>query len=133
METIKKEQTKLFYADYLLSRQLIHQGCVVHQQIDTIYQRHIDESRAEVTSKINKMIYDLAEKQGRSVYDICLSTIPDVIYDPISTDGCRFNMNATIILRPIQLELEKGPGYWKRKYYALKDKMRALIDSKTDE
>ena len=97
----------------------------------------LSELERQNRSKLNKHIYELAEQQGVSVYDICLGYMPQFrpptfdISDIIKQSDT-FEMRMEVELVPMQLELDKGPGYWKGKYYRLKEHMQELIGNKED-
>lgn len=95
--------------------------------------------RGATNRELNKLLYDTAEKEGISLYDLCFHTVPKVeqAYPQIKFNRedytQSFEINYTIKLEPVDFEFEKGPGYWKNKYYRLKEAMQKLIDSKTEE
>ena len=78
----------------------------------------------------NGVLIKTAEQTGMSLYDLCLTTKPVYEYD-VEWDeekGCANNVT-TVTLKHIDFELVKGPGYWKGKYYKLKEEMQKLIDN----
>jgi hypothetical protein len=83
-------------------------------------------------SELNKRIFDMAEMNGMSVYDICFTFMPCFSEPQMIHEGETFRIEQEIKLEPIPFELEKGPGYWKGKYYRLKKKLQELIDNKND-
>ncbi len=86
----------------------------------------------DVIGKVNDVLYELAKKSGRSLYDICFTTEP--VIGPAEFDYSRFketgecNCAYNIILKPIMFDFEHDGGYWKNKYFELKKQMRELID-----
>ena len=121
---------------YENSKRLTEQSLKMDRKIQELLMQGFREERNQVVSAINKAVYDLAEKNGVSVYDICYHYMPDerdVYPSPkLFTDSKETRVTITKELRliPMEFELEKGPGYWKGKYYELKRKMRELIDNK---
>lgn len=83
-------------------------------------------------SRLNKDIYELAEKKGVTVYDICLNVVPEYSEPHIKHDENGVTLEQEVRLVPMPFEYEKGPGYWKSKYYRLKEHLRELIDNKED-
>ena len=131
METLS-EKPKLSYEN---SKRLLGLACSMHSAINDISAK-FNMSREKVTSEINKYIYELAEEKKCSIYDICYHFAPveknfrvDYPKDPRKGE-C--TMTSDIQLVPIEFEFEKGPGYWKGKYFRLKEKLQKLIDDKKD-
>ena len=91
-----------------------------------------DEIMKRERSHLNKAVFDMAEKNGISVYDICMQYMPKYGEPQIKygENGVTYDQDMRLV--PIPLELEKGPGYWKGKYYRLKEKLQELIDNKED-
>ena len=120
------------------SKRLLDRGLEIHDILNDIVRNGIRESDKILRSEVNKMLYDLAEKRGVSLWDLCFHVVPRVKMDtPEFADVTKLPPSCTvkygIVLEPLEFEFEKGPGYWKGKYYALKDKMRSVLDSKDDE
>lgn len=121
---------------YENSRRLIRQAVKMNNSIN-IMADVMKMERKQVTHKVNKVIFDLAEQQGVSVYDVCYHYAPVASYsEPKFNENnphCHtVDMQMVVKLVPMKFELEKGGGYWKDKYYQLKEKMQALIDDKED-
>lgn len=135
MEEIKQKHT--YKASFENSKRLIEQSVRIDRRInDMVFCRNCldptSEIRKKIVSDVNKAVFELAEKKGMSVYDICFRTVPveEPLEPKFSENG--FTMEGQISLVPIEFELEKGPGYWKGKYYRLKEKLQELIDNKDD-
>lgn len=79
----------------------------------------------------------MAEKQGRSIWDICFSFVPEYSTDNVNfyVDGKDkvFTSANTIKLVPLKLEFEYGPDYWKSKYFQLKKKIQSVMDEEGDK
>lgn len=81
----------------------------------------------------NKAIYEAAEAHGISVWDLCYMFAPVTDTKEIwnqESETHEITWQQTIRLVPIEFEFDKGPGYWKGKYYELKRQMQAIIDNK---
>ena len=91
----------------------------------------LEELGRYLTKELNKQIYEFAEQQGISVYDVCLGYMPQYS-SPRFDFGKADMMHMEVSLVPMPLELEKGGGYWKRKYYRLKQRLQDLIDAKEE-
>ena len=95
------------------------------------------ESKKEMTSKCNKALYDMAEKQGISLWDLCFSVVPrwnEVDSDVDMSDplNITFNADYRLDLVPLEIDFEHGPDYWEVKYRQLKSKIEKLISEKED-
>ena len=118
------------------SRRLTEHSVNMHKAINELFYNGFRESREKVVSEVNKAIYELAEKRRVSIYDICFNCIPvesfsepkiEEVDEPLKASA---SITSEVKLVPIKFEFEKGPGYWKQKYYELKKEMQKLIDSK---
>ena len=125
MKTIKK-------LSFENSKRLLDRGLKIHDMMTEMIMRGVRESEDELRKEVNKHLYELAEKRGISLWDLCFHVVPktNVRLDQESTN---YSVVYDITLEPLEFEFEKGPGYWKGKYFALKEKMRSLIDSKDDD
>ena len=119
---------------YENSRRILEQQAKIDSFVREVFYQHFNTTEKQVRQEINELLIKTAEETGQSLYDICFHTVPDIKH------GCCLPMGDlpgsegyTLTLKPVIFELEKGPGYWKGKYYELKRKMRELIDSKDDE
>ena len=118
------------------TRRLVERKSKVHDRIGQLVYDGICESIKDATSQVNKHVYELAEKQGCSIWDICFSFVPEYSTEMPKYDYERmeqFTVKGVVKLVPLELEFEKGPGYWKNKYLRLKEKMQNLIDEKEDD
>ena len=94
-------------------------------------------SKKEMTSKCNKALYDLAEKRGISLWELCFSVVPrwnQVESDVDTSDplNITFNADYRLDLVPLEIDFEHGPDYWEDKYFKLKEQMQKLVDDKDD-
>ena len=95
------------------------------------------ESKKEMTSKCNKALYDLAEKRGISLWDLCFSVVPrwnqvETAVDMSDPLNITFNADYRLDLVPLEIDFEHGPGYWEEKYRQLKSKIEKLISEQED-
>ena len=99
--------------------------------------RGFAESEKEMTSKCNKALYDLAEKRGISLWDLCFSVVPrwnqvETAVDMSDPLNITFNADYRLDLVPLEIDFEHGPDYWEAKYRQLKSKIEKLISEKED-
>ena len=93
----------------------------------------ISEIMRQQRSHLNKQVYDLAERQGVSIYDICLQYMPQMSEPQFShTDDGTVTYEQDLRLVPMPFEPDKGPDYWKEKYRRLKERMQELINDKEE-
>lgn len=131
------EKIKMPKLSYENSKRLLGLSCHMHSSINDLIVNGYDKSREKVTSDVNKAIYEMAEKRKCSIYDICFHFMP--VESEFRTDidnknplNQRYTISSEIKLVPIEFEFEQGPGYWKGKYFRLKQKLQELIDNKED-
>lgn len=95
-----------------------------------------DEYGKQIREAVNDAVYENAKRLGLSVYDICFRTVPRIHnkmdFDTSLLKEPKMSVEFTVELDPVEFELEKGPGYWKNKYYRLKEKMQEIINDKND-
>ena len=128
---------KKFEIDYLNSKKILARTVETSRKIDDIVHNQMCKTRDEATRRVNKLVYEMAEERGMSVYDICFSTIPDYEYvnhfEPSrDKEVMRCIGEMRVVLRPLEFDFEKNGSYWKKKYFRLKEKMQELIDNKED-
>lgn len=128
---------KKFTVDYLNSKKIIARTVETSRKIDDIVHHQICKTRDEATRRVNKLVYEMAEEQGISVYDICFRTMPDYEFvnkfEPgTDKDVMRCIGEMRVVLRPLEFDFEKNGSYWKKKYFRLKEKMQELINNKDD-
>lgn len=131
MKTIKKGMEKKRIAPYDVSMMLSERAAEVQRRISEILMEDHRKTQQQVTSEANKLAYDLAEKTGQSIWDICLTTLPDYSYDFKDNDG-RPGLVCKIKLLPIEFDFTHSPDYWEKKYYKLKNELQKLLDEKEE-
>lgn len=101
--------------------------------LHAVNDQFISEIMRQQRSHLNKQVYELAERQGVSIYDICLQYMPQMSEPQFShTDDGTVTYEQDIRLVPMPFEPDKGPDYWKDKYRQLKSKIEKLISEKED-
>jgi len=120
------------------TRRLLERKSQIHDKLEQLMFDGVCESIKEATSQVNKAVYEMAEKQGCSVWDICFTYFPEYSFvEPaFQIEGTKERIvraEGIVKLVPFELEFEKGPGYWKDKYLRLKEKMQAVIDEKEED
>lgn len=118
-------------APYDVSMMLSERAAEVQRRISEILMEDHRKTQQQVTSEANKLAYDLAEKTGQSIWNICLTTLPDYSYDFKDSDG-RPGLVCKIKLLPIEFDFTHSPDYWEKKYYQLKNELQKLLDEKEE-
>ena len=123
---------------FLDSMRLTERERRIHDELARAILDGFVEDQKKITHEVNKALYEFAEKNGMNLYDLCYEFVPSVqpvdmrvsgmdVFRPQRTTECE------IKLIPLKYEFSKDGGYWKKKYFALKEKMQALIDDKDDD
>lgn len=93
----------------------------------------MDVQSSEMRRQANKALYDLAEKTGRNLWDLCFQVMPHweetksgLAVGPRGMD-LTFNAEYQLELIPMRVDWEHGEGYWEKKYKELKEQLRQLI------
>lgn len=130
--TISFENMKCMEARRVKVDETLLQAAEIQQMANHTDQL-ISEIMRQQRSHLNKQVYDLAERQGVSIYDICLQYMPRMSEPQFShADDGTVTYEQDIRLVPMPFEPDKGPDYWKGKYRRLKKLMQELINDKED-
>ena len=122
---------KKYVAPYDVSVMLSKKAAEVSRRMQEILAESHEKTIQKVTSEANKLAYDLAERTGRSLWDICLTTIPDRSYDMEEIDG-KMQMVVKVKIEPIQFDFTHSPDYWEQKYHELRNKLIELTIPKDE-
>lgn len=130
--TISFENMKRMEARRAKVDETLLQAAEVQQMAD-----HTDQLISEVMrqqrSLLNMQVYELAERQGVSIYDICLQYMPQMSEPQFShSDDGTVTYEQDMRLVPMPFEADKGTDYWKEKYRRLKERMQELINDKEE-
>lgn len=120
------------------AHRLIEQGIKINDIIRESVFREIYENESKAIQDVNKAVYEMAQKQGISIWDVCFHFIPEFRYPEVDMDyfdprNVTYTAKTVIDLVPVEFELEKGPDYWEEKYSKLKLKMQAVLDDENGE
>lgn len=130
--TISFENMKRMEARRAKVDETLLQAAKVQQMADHIDQL-INEIMRQQRSHLNKQVYDLAERKGVSIYDICLQYMPQMSEPQFGhADDGTFTYEQDIRLVPMPFEPDKGPDYWKEECLRLKKRMLELINDKEE-
>lgn len=71
--------------------------------------RQVADSMKDLHSKMNKQVYEMAERQGVSIWDICFNYIPRLEYEQIMEEGHKFSLVVKLVPYPlIRRNFDKG-------------------------
>lgn len=130
--TISFENMKRMKARRAKVDETLLQAAEMQQMTDQANQ-FISETMCQQRNHLNKLVYDLAERKGVSIYDICLQYMPKMSEPQISHPNYgTFSYEQEIRLVPMPFEPDKDSGYWKERYFRLKDRLQELINYKED-
>ena len=119
------------------SKRLLERKSLVEDRLMQMMYDDTCRSIRDATSQVNKAVYEMAEKQGCSIWDICFSFVPEYSTDNVNfyVDGTDkvFTAAGSIKLVPLKLEFEEVPGYWKGKYFQLKKEIQSVLDEEGDK
>lgn len=129
---ISFENMKRMEARRVKVEETLLQAAEIQQLADPADQL-ISEVMRQQRRHLNKQVYNLAERQGVSIYDICLQYMPKMSEPQFShADDGTVTYEQDIRLVPMPFEPDKGTDYWKDKYRRLKERMQELINDKEE-
>ena len=73
------------------------------------YEYQMAETTKAMYSKLNKMVYEMAEKNGCSIWDVCFNYVPKIEYEHVRQDGEKWSleMRARLARLAIQQKMPK--------------------------
>jgi len=118
------------------TKRLLDRSLKVNDIIQEAFMNDLDKTREDVIHEVNKAVYEMAEKNRMSIWDVCFRCIPEYTYsDPIFTENDPntpfVELKGCVKLVPLELELEKGPDYWEGRYRKLKNEIQNVLDDET--
>lgn len=117
-------------APYDVSMMLLNKSLDAENRMREIVERCRDQTMEKVRKEANKLAYEYAERNGLSLWDVCLKTVPGSDFGLLKDEGDKYTMYANVRLVPIEFDFEHSPSYWEEKYHELKNKLEMLIKEK---
>ena len=114
-------------APYDVSMMLLNKSLDAENRMREIVERCRAQTMEKVRKEANKLAYEYAERNGLSLWDVCLKTVPGYDFGPFKDEGDKYTMYANVRLVPIEFDFEHSPSYWEEKYHELKNKLETLI------
>jgi len=134
---------EMHYKNYKLSfpdsKKLLDESVKKYDAIKRlVYENFAYETVDQATKAVNELLYKTAKEKNISLYDLCFRTIPE--YGTPEIEFKNENglikqdivINQEVRLIPVEFDLTHDGGYWKGKYFALKAKIRELIENKDE-
>ena len=57
---------------------LLQNAVCAESEIQKYIESHLDECKEEITKKVNELLYETAQKNGISLYQLCASVVPEI-------------------------------------------------------
>ena len=124
---LKTVSYKLSYPD---NKKLLEESCKKNEAIRVLANELYESNINQTTKAVNKLLIETAERMGVSLYDLCFHTIPELGAPKWNDDMTTCSQEISLV--PVEFDLTHDGGYWREKYFRLKDRMREAMD-KIDE
>lgn len=104
----------------------------VNGELQAYLLHHADKSEAEMISRANMALYNMAQCRGVSLWKLCFEVMPHWEASAPKTDTMQQDRNVTmnidydLHLVPIVIDWEHGEGYWEKKYRDLQHALKLL-------
>lgn len=123
-------KTVKYTLSYPDSQKLLEESCKKNDAIRRIANELYESNINQTTKAINKLLIEAAERMGVSLYDLCFHTIPELGAPKWDDDMKACSQEISLV--PVEFDLTHDGGYWKEKYFRLKERMQEAMD-KIDE
>lgn len=96
---------KQYVFDHEQTRKILSRRVLIDQRCKELLEIGVSKTQEELRMRLNKELYELAEKRGVSLYDICFNVMPDYEHK-LALDGEFSNYEVRITLRPVKLNMD---------------------------
>lgn len=93
---MKKVEVRKEIAEAMLAREW-----EINQTMQEMVHRQMADSIKALHSKMNKQVYEMAERQGVSIWDICFNYIPRLEYEQVIEEGHKFSLVVKLVPCPL--------------------------------
>lgn len=101
---MKKVEVRKEIAEAMMAREW-----EIEQTMQEMVHLQVADSMKALHSKMNKQVYEMAERQGVSIWDICFNYIPRLEYEQIMEEGHKFSLVVKLVPYPlIRRNFDKG-------------------------
>lgn len=109
----------------------------IASEMEHIISQGFSRSEKELTRSCNKILYDMAEARDISLWELCFSVVPRWVpvnnrIDTSDPQNLICNTDYELKMIPMEIDWERGHGYWEKKYRQLKSKIEKLINDNED-
>lgn len=113
---------------------MLELGNRVDGELDAYLRRHAEMQEAELISRVNMTLYNLAQSHGISLWKLCFEIMPqwevsDQKLEASAQGGdVTLKIDYDMHLVPIVIDWEHGPSYWEKKYRELKERVAGFLN-----
>ena len=118
---------------YENSQRIISRRNQIESDLEYYISKGFRETKEQLRSELNKVLYETAEASKISLYDLCFKVVPRMkaiqptIEHLEDLKASQFKCEYALELEPLVLQLDKGPDYWEVKYRKLKADIEKLL------
>lgn len=102
---------KAVVIDKEIAEEMIARHRDINQAMKDMVDHKIADTMKKLHSELNKQVYEMAEQQGVSIWDICFRYVPQIEYDyggpQKNASGYRFICTARAKLVPLRMSFDK--------------------------
>lgn len=73
----------------------------IDQTMQEMVHLQVADSMKALHSKMNKQVYEMAERQGVSIWDICFNYIPRLEYEQVIEEGHKYSLVVKLVPCPL--------------------------------
>ena len=109
---------------YENSQRIISRRNQIESDLEYYISKGFRETKEQLRSELNKVLYETAEASKISLYDLCFKVVPRMKAIQPTIEHLE---EYALELEPLVLQLDKGPDYWEVKYRKLKADIEKLL------
>ena len=87
--------------DKEFAKAMLEREWEIKQTMQEMVHRQVADSMKALHSKMNKQVYEMAERQGVSIWDICFNYIPRLEHELVMEEGHKFSFVAKLVPCPL--------------------------------
>jgi hypothetical protein len=95
--------------DKEVAEEMIARHRDINQAMKDMVEHKITDTMEKLHSELNKQVYEMAQQQGVSIWDICFNYIPRLEYEQVMEEGHKFSLVVKLVPCPlIRRNFDKG-------------------------
>ena len=94
---MKKVEVRKEIAEAMMAREW-----EIAQTMQEMVHRQVADSMKALHSKMNKQVYEMAERQGVSIWDICFNYVPQIDYEHEKLNNGSYNLRTIATIVPLK-------------------------------